>query len=274
MLTMLTAKSGAPRAARSAVGECVRMIGLRRTGFALALLSALGTWTGIAAAKDRPVVVELFTSQGCYSCPPAEAFLRDLSRQPDIVALEFHVDYWNELVYGSAGKWGDPFSKPEFTRRQQLYNEQIRKKSGVYTPQMVIDGRFETVGSRRGAVLSSVRQARKADGPRLNVLVSHGAANGLSVAVDGPAKTESSIWLVRFKRAETTRVPRGENHGKTLKSHNIVTRMMRIGDWRGMPVTLDVPNSRPAPDEDCVILVQNEKPGAILGVARCPMEGA
>lgn len=250
------------------------MIGLRLVGYALAAVSVLGLSVGSAGAQNRPVVVELFTSQGCYSCPPAEAFLGKLARQPDIVALEFHVDYWNDLNYGSAGRWADPFSRPEFTRRQQLYNQRIRKKSGVYTPQMVIDGRFEKVGSRERAVMASVRRARGVDGPRLRVSVSRGDAQGLSVAVDGAAETESTIWLVRFKRAETTRVLRGENHGKTLKSHNVVTQVTQIGEWRGRAVTLDVPNSRPGPDEGCVILVQNEKPGAILGVAKCPMEGA
>jgi len=274
MLTMLTAISGARRVARLVAGECVRMIGLRIVGFALAAVSALGISNGSASAQNRPVVVELFTSQGCYSCPPAEAFLGELAGQPDIVALEFHVDYWNDLNYGSAGRWADPFSRPEFTRRQQLYNQKIRKKSGVYTPQMVVDGRFETTGSRRRTVLGMVRRARNGDDPGVRVSVRHGDSNGLSVAVDGAAGKESTIWLVRFKRAETTRVLRGENHGKTLKSHNIVTQLTRIGEWRGRAVTLDVPNSRPGPEEDCVILVQNEKPGAILGVAKCPMEGA
>jgi len=250
------------------------MIGFKFIGIVLAAASAFGLSVGSTVAKDRPVVVELFTSQGCYSCPPAEAFLGKLAGQPDIIALEFHVDYWNDLNYGSAGRWADPFSRPEFTRRQQLYNQRIRKKSGVYTPQMVIDGRFEKVGSRERAVMASVHRARKTDAPGLRISVRHGDANGLSVAVDGAPRSESSIWLVRFIRAATTRVLRGENHGKTLKSHNVVTQMTRIGQWRGKAVTLDVPNSRPGPKEGCVILVQNEKPGAILGVAKCPMEGA
>ncbi len=250
------------------------MIGLRYVGFALATVLALGISVGDAGAQDRPVVVELFTSQSCFSCPSAEKFLGKLAREPDILALEFHVDYWNDLNYGSAGRWKDPFSRPEFTRRQQDYNRQIRNKPGVYTPQMVIDGRFEKSGNSEWAVEASVRRARGLDDPGVRVAVRHSDANGLSVVVDGSAKDASAIWLVRFKRAVTTRVLRGENHGKTLDNHNIVTGVTRIGDWRGRAVTLDVPNARPGSEEGCVVLVQGDKPGAIIGAAKCPSSGA
>ena len=246
------------------------MIGARFVGFALAAGLALGLSAGGAGAQDRPVVVELFTSQSCFSCPSAEEFLGKLAREPDLIALEFHVDYWNDLNYGSAGRWKDPFSRPEFTRRQQDYNQQIRDKSGVYTPQMVIDGRYEKSGNSEWAVEASVRRARGLDGPGVNVTVRNGDANGLSVVVDGAAKSASAIWLVRFKHAVTTRVLHGENHGKTLDNHNIVTDMTRIGEWRGRAVTLDVPNVRPGSKEGCVVLVQGDKPGAIIGAAKCP----
>ena len=165
------------------------MNGLRYLRFALAGVLALGISVGDAGAQDRPVVIELFTSQSCFSCPSAEKFLGELAREPDIVALEFHVDYWNDLNYGSAGRWKDPFSRPEFTRRQQDYNRQIRNKPGVYTPQMVIDGRFEKSGNSEWAVEASVRRARGLDDPGVRVAVRHGDANGLSVVVDGSANS-------------------------------------------------------------------------------------
>ena len=114
--------------------------------------------TGDANAGDRngAVVVELFTSQGCYSCPPAEKFLGDLAEQETVIALDFHVDYWDNLVHGADGKWKDPFSRPAYTQRQRVYNQRIRGTGNVYTPQMVIDGRLEAVGSRRIAVLSAM----------------------------------------------------------------------------------------------------------------------
>lgn len=89
--------------------------------------------TATANKTTSPVVVELFTSQSCYSCPPAEAYLGELAENPDIVALEWHVDYWDNLVYGSAGRWKDPYSDPAFTERQGLYNLSIRRSGSVYT---------------------------------------------------------------------------------------------------------------------------------------------
>ncbi len=249
------------------------MFAIRYVGFALGAGLALAVTAGDSRAQGRaprPVVVELFTSQSCYSCPPAERFLGELARRPGVIALEFHVDYWNDLNYGSAGKWKDVFSRPEFTRRQQHYNQQIRNQSGVYTPQMVIDGRFEKAGTRKSAVLASIRRAQANDEPGVAVAVGHGGADGLSIAVDGKATSAAAIWLVRFKTVRTTRVLRGENHGKTLVNHTIVTGLTRIGDWRGRAVTFDLPDARPGSEEGCVVLVQCERPCAILGAAQCP----
>ena len=205
MLTMLAAISGARRAARSAAGECVHMIGLRILGFGLAAVLALGLSVGQAGARSRPVVVELFTSQSCYSCPTAEAFLGKLAREPDIVALEFHVDYWNDINYGSAGQWTDPFSRPAFTRRQRDYNQQIRDQSGVYTPQMVIDGRFEKSGNSEWAVEAAIRSARGEDEPGVIVAVRRVDANGLSIAVDGAAKSAAVTSPAARRRQTRTR---------------------------------------------------------------------
>lgn len=101
------------------------------------------------ADSAPPVSVELFTSQGCYSCPPAEADLGKLAKRSDVVALEWHVDYWDDLVYGGAGKWKDPFSSPEVTARQRDYNDSIRGQRRVYMPQMIVAGVREAVGSDR-----------------------------------------------------------------------------------------------------------------------------
>ncbi len=273
---MTAAISGDRRAARPAAGGVAQMLRLRFVGFALAVGLALGWPANEAGAEGRsarPVVVELFTSQSCYSCPPAERFLGELSRRADVIALEFHVDYWNDLNYGSAGKWKDVHSRPEYTRRQRDYNQRIRRRAGVYTPQMVIDGRFEKAGTRESEVLATIRRARGHDAPGVTVDVRHGAAKGLSIAVDGATDDAAAIWLVRFKQSETTRVLRGENHGKSLVNHNIVTGMSRIGDWRGEAVRLDLPDTRLASGEGCAVLIQGGGPGAILGAARCPTGG-
>ena len=99
----------------------------------LGLITGLSFGLKAESPQTKPVVVELFTSQGCYSCPPAEAYLGELSKNPNIVALEFHVDYWDDLVYGAAGKWKDVFSKPEFTTRQRIYAGNL-PDGQVYTP--------------------------------------------------------------------------------------------------------------------------------------------
>ena len=225
------------------------------------------------ARADSPTVVELFTSQGCYSCPPAERFLGELAGREGILALEFHVDYWDNLVYGSAGRWKDPFSSPAYTARQQNYNVKIRKRSGVYTPQMVVDGRFEVVGSREGAVESTIEDAQSRAGKRVEVAAVP-AGQGLKVSLkDGPGRS-GGVWLVSFLRQSATRVLRGENHGKVLVSHNIVTDMRRIGDWKGRDTTIDVASVRNDREAGCAVLVQAGDAGPILGAAPCRAAGS
>lgn len=230
-----------------------------------------------AAAQETPTVVELFTSQSCYSCPPAEALLRDLAREKTLLALEFHVDYWDDLVYGAAGKWKDVFSKREFTDRQTGYNQRIRGRANVYTPQMVFDGRIEAVGSRRLAVLSAIRGAeaarqRPGEG-HVAVAVSLGAS-GATVSVGGGTGAGSAapadVWMVRLLRERETVVQAGENKGKTLVSRNIVTEMRHIGVWRGHDAAIRVPGFSLGDSEGCAVLVQDDRQGPVLGAAACP----
>ncbi len=233
---------------------------------ALALAPLALGW--LPARAESPTVVELFTSQGCYSCPPAERFLGELAGREGILALEFHVDYWDNLVYGSAGKWKDPFSSPAFTARQRNYNVTIRKRTGVYTPQMVVDGKFEVVGSREGAVESVIEDARARSGGRVKVSALPTGA-GLKVSLkDGPDRS-GGVWLVSFIRRAATRVLRGENHGKVLVNHNIVTGMRRIGEWNGRDTTIDVASVRNDAERGCAVLVQAGGAGPILGAAPC-----
>jgi hypothetical protein len=198
---------------------------------ALALTMSAIAAAPAANAGDRngAVVVELFTSQGCYSCPPAEKFLGDLSEQKTAIALEFHVDYWDDLVHGGDGKWKEPFSKPAFTQRQRTYNQQIRRTGNVYTPQMVIDGKLEALGSRRLPVLSAIREAEKDLKQRLGVGVTLTSGKVEKVTLTGPVNATGSVWLVRFVKSKETPVRSGENKGKALLSHNIVTGMKKIG---------------------------------------------
>lgn len=222
------------------------------------------------AGPGAPVVVELFTSQGCYSCPPAEKFLGDLAGQKSVLALEFHVDYWDDLVHGADGKWKDVFSKPQYTARQRGYNERIRGRGNVYTPQMVIDGKLEAVGSRRLAVLSAIRRAETARRDRVAVDVTLDSGTVQKIRLGGAVKSAGSVWLVRFIESRETRVRSGENKGKALLSHNVVTEMRKIGAWSGRAATIDVKGFTLADGEGCAVLVQDDRQGPVLGAAPCP----
>lgn len=239
---------------------------------ALALTMSAMAAAPAATAGDRngAVVVELFTSQGCYSCPPAEKFLGDLSGEKSVIALEFHVDYWDDLVHGGDGKWKDPFSKPAYTQRQRTYNQQIRRTGNVYTPQMVIDGRLEAVGSRRLSVLTAIRKAERGLKDRVDIGVTLTSGRVEKVTLAGPVKAAASVWLVRFIKSKETRVSSGENKGKALLSHNIVTGMKKIGKWSGTPAAIPVSGFELADGEGCAVLVQDNRQGPILGAAQCP----
>lgn len=222
------------------------------------------------AGSTSPTVVELFTSQGCYSCPPAEAFLGELAAKDGVLPLEFHVDYWDKLVYGAAGRWKDPFSSPAATQRQQRYNQSLRGSTRVYTPQMIVGGQSEMVGTHRREVLSSISKASQDKGPKIDILIEHKGEGGFTVSLDGAAAEPSAVWFLRFIKAKTTEVLAGENKGKTLTSHNIVTELRRLGDWKGQMTTLELSDVALDDNQGCAVIVQSESLGPILGAAVCP----
>ncbi len=225
---------------------------------------------GLVAAGERTSVVELFTSQGCYSCPAADDYLAHLiDNRKDVIALEYHVDYWDTLVWGSDGSWKDPFSSPEYTQRQRGYHAaDLKGRRGVYTPQMVVDGRFAAVGSDRRAVQKALSDRNESF---LEVDI-EAIASGYSIAVDGQAQNSADVWLVTFDRKKTTAIPRGENAGKTLDNYHIVKRLERIGDWSGVATTIKAEVSL-AEGEGCAVLIQSvsyDTPGPVLGASYCP----
>lgn len=240
---------------------------LPRLLLAAAALALLGG--GGPARAGGPAVVELFTSQSCYSCPPAEALLGELAGRGDLIALELHVDYWDDLVYGSAGRWKDVFSSPAFTARQRRYAARIRN-GGVYTPQIVVDGVVQAVGSRRGRVLRLVERSARIVKP---VLVSVQAApeGGFTVTLESRAgRPSAAVLLARYDLRRVTPVEAGENKGKTLVNHHVVRELREVGDWAGDPVEIPFADIRLGPDEGCAVLVQAHDQGAILGAAACP----
>ena len=225
-------------------------------------------WVGTARAGG-PTVIELFTSQSCYSCPPAEALLGELVDRENLVALEFHVDYWDDLMYGSAGKWKDLFSDPAYTLRQRRYAARIRN-SGVYTPQVVVDGVVQTVGSRRGRVMRLLERSAGIEKPVL-VSVQPGPEGGFTVAVESKAgRPSAAVLLARYDLKHVTAVEAGENMGKTLTNHHVVREFRELAHWTGEPLEISLADLRLGPNQGCAVIVQAHEQGAILGAAACP----
>ncbi len=224
---------------------------IRRTMRRAGLIIGLAVAATSAAADPRPVVVELFTSQGCSSCPPADALLGELARRSDVLPLGFHISYWDSLG------WKDPLSRPSSTARQKAYARRFTE-GRVYTPQMVVDGTSQMVGSDREAVMDALRGAR----PAATAPVSF-ADDRRSVAIGGGAG-KGEIVLVRFVRRRTTHVGAGENTGRVADDFNGVESLTTLGAWDGS--SLSFPIEPPAAGEGLAVLVQAPD-GHMLGAA-------
>jgi len=230
---------------------------LSRFVMSVGLIAALSPVAAIAA--ERPVVVELFTSQGCSSCPPANAYLNELSRdRRDILALAFHVTYWDRLG------WKDPFSLPAATQRQDQYGH--RFGDGSYTPEMVVDGAAGMVGSDRGDVGSAIENAKRNSRTAAAVSVTrNGDKNGAQVSIQVGAGTgNAKVLLIGFDHEHTTAIGRGENSGRTLTEANVVRSIRSVGQWSGSQLRL----SEPFPEGQDVAVVLEAPDGQIVGASR------
>ncbi len=184
----------------------------------------IGGWrfpapTGRRPAETRPIVVELFTSQGCSSCPPADALLDQLSHRDDVVALGYHVDYWDNLG------WKDPFSSPEATARQRGYAARF-DKGRQFTPQIVVDGREDMVGSDRDALMAALKTQPQAVAPV------RFAADCSAVTI-GAGSGKGWVLLLRFAQHRTTKIGAGENAHRTAEDTNAVLSVETRGEWNG-----------------------------------------
>jgi hypothetical protein len=225
---------------------------------ACALLAAffLGFGSAPAAAGERPVVVELFTSEGCSSCPPADALLAELAGRLDVLALSFHVDYWDRLG------WKDPFSSPAATARQQRYASLLGLAT-VYTPQFVVDGKWQAVGSDRAGVERAFATAHR---EHSQVPVVLDLSRGVARIQVGPAQGSASaaVLLIGFDRWHISPVARGENAGRKLAHVDVVRGVVEVGKFGGKADTIEAPI--PWQSERVAVLVQAAD-GAILGAA-------
>jgi len=208
-------------------------------------------------AQPRPVVVELFTSQGCSSCPPADAYLGKLSARSDVLALSFHVDYWDDLG------WRDRFALAQSVERQNLYARNLRRSS-VYTPQLVVDGREDYVGSDGKAVARALSKNR--DGVPVGVSVRD--AEVLVEIGAQPGVPPSDVMLVAYLRHAVSAIGRGENAGRTLEEFNVVRNLRTLGVWKGQAQSFRVPvASLPSDATDVAVLVQPSGQAPIIGAA-------
>jgi hypothetical protein len=207
----------------------------------------------------RPVVVELFTSQGCSSCPPADAIVAELARtRPDLLALTFHVTYWNNLG------WQDPFSFPAATERQRRYVA-LSVSPQVYTPAMVVDGRLDVIGSDRAAVEASLAQAAAEARVAVPVAVTRDG-DTLTITI-GPGTGRGAVMLIGYDRQHQTPIARGENGGRVLTEANIVRSMRVAGAWTGQPLRL----TAAMPAGEAVAIVVQADDGRMLGAGRLAM---
>jgi hypothetical protein len=211
-----------------------------------------------AAQAEEPVVVELFTSQGCSSCPPADRLLSELAARGDVIPLALHVDYWDYLG------WRDEMADPDFTARQKRYAQRADTRT-IYTPQIIVGGQKTVVGFRPMEIAQAI-EAQRASASPISVRV---VRRGEQVAVTlSPERDigEVTVHLVRYRPEVTVDIHRGENAGRTITYSNVVTAWESIGRWSGQDeVTLTAPASGPEP---VVVIAQEAAQGRILAAER------
>jgi hypothetical protein len=225
----------------------------------------------VAHAGEPRALLELFTSQGCSSCPAADKLLGDLANDPTLVTMSDPIDYWDYLG------WKDTLASPAHSARQRAYSR-VRGDRDVYTPQIVVNGAMPALGSDQAAIEHTIAQTDQKSGVMsLPVLLSMGGA-GLNVKVGSAANEHSSgeVWLCPLARTVAVAIGRGENHGRTVTYHNVVRNWIKLGDWTGPETAWTVPASQFATDgvDAAAVMVQegtHDKPGIVLGAAYTPL---
>ena len=211
-----------------------------------------------AALAQQPVVVELYTSQGCSSCPPADRILGELSERDDVIALGLHVDYWDYLG------WKDKFANPEFTNRQRAYARAAGERT-IYTPQMVIGGKDHVIGSKPMKISNLIRKHSQKSAP-VSLRIKR---SGGEIVIEATPKSGIGgvvVDIVTYAPKSTVDIRRGENAGRKITYHNIVQSWSRLGTWNGKGTYRA--SAKVASDTPVVVLVQSQGNGPILAAAR------
>jgi hypothetical protein len=222
-----------------------------------------------AEAAEPRAVVELFTSQGCSSCPPADKIIGELAKDPSVIALSMPIDYWDYLG------WKDTLADARFSARQKAYS-QVRGDRDVYTPQVVVNGSAHLIGSDRAGIESAIGNTQKADDvmsvPVTMTIAGKQITVSVAASAKGPAAAHGEIWICSVSKAIPISIGRGENRGRELTYYNVVRNLLKVGDWNGNSGSWTVPLeniSREGVDA-AVVYVQDgsrDKPGAMLGAA-------
>lgn len=227
--------------------------------------AACGVWlagAGAGLAQDArsavsPVVVELYTSQGCSSCPPADALLAELADQPGVIPLALHVDYWDYIG------WKDEFAQPRFTERQKSYAKAVGERM-VYTPQMIVGGVARVVGHEPDQVAAAIAEAAVAPGPVMLRVRREGGEIVIEAEANPPLDAPAMVQLVGYRDAAQVDIGAGENAGLAVKYRNIVTSWERVGVWSGRePLVLRADDLQGS----AVVIVQRQGPAKILAAA-------
>jgi hypothetical protein len=231
---------------------------------AVALLIA----TDLLARAEPRALLELFTSQGCSSCPAADKLLGEFAGDSSLVAVSVPIDYWDYLG------WKDTLASPAHSARQRAY-ARVRGDRQVYTPQVVINGAVHALGSDRAAIERAIAQTRHNNPAIMSLPVSltlNGSQLSVNVQAAKDEKTVGEVWLCPVSKAITVKIGRGENHGHTITYHNVVRHWIKLGDWTGKITSWDVPitDLKSEDVDSAVVMVQSgthDKPGVILGTA-------
>jgi len=234
---------------------------------ALGLAVAGGRASAASPAPDL-VVVELFTSQGCSSCPVADALLAELADRPDVLPLSLFVDYWDYLG------WRDTLARPENTKRQYAYAQSL-KTYAPYTPQIVVDGRKDVVGNNKREVIWAIEDRVKRRAAPVPLTVEPGP-DTVTIVVGAGQPAEATVWLVRYAPRMTVAIGRGENGGRTFTYANAVQSMTPIGMWTGAPASFVLPRRDLLGTDETpaglAIILQTENTGPILGAIKLPSD--
>jgi hypothetical protein len=226
-----------------------------RARFLTSLAFAICLAPAAAQSAERPVVVELFTSQGCSSCPPANAYLNEMVRdRRDVLALGFHVTYWDRLG------WKDPFSLEAATERQGRYGQ--RFGDGSYTPEIVVDGLSGHVGSDREEIGSAIEAAKRQSQTAATIALKN---DGGQLSIDvGSGNGSGRVLLIGFDHGHETVIRRGENGGRTFQESNVVRSIRSVGDWNGAALRI----SEKIPEGEDAAVILEAPDGRIVGASR------